>query len=105
MSRRTKALSVSSKVKQRIRERDNNCCIFCGKYVPQGDTMHYISRGAGGRGIEENLALGCRECHMLLDQSTERKKMKLVFKTYLMMLYPHWREENLIYRKEADYGN
>lgn len=61
--------------------------------------MHYISRANGGLGIEENLADGCIQCHMKLDQSPQRKEMKEVFKKYLQSKYPNWNEETLRYKR------
>ncbi len=73
-----------------VYERDRGLCIFCGKVAV--DIMHYISRGNLGLGIEENLACGCRECHMRLDQSKHRNEMLKIFRSYLDELYPNFTE-------------
>lgn len=61
--------------------------------------MHYISRGRLGLGIVENLALGCRHCHMLLDQSKYKSIMLEHFKRYLDELYPGFKDEDRMYKK------
>jgi 5-methylcytosine-specific restriction endonuclease McrA len=98
-SRRTKALEISSVVKQRVFERDG-WCVWCGK---QGQpNAHFIARSHGGLGIEENILTLCSECHRRYDQSTDRQKMREYFKSYLMSKYPDWDESKLIYKKYAE---
>lgn len=95
-SKRTLATSISNQVRQRVRERDK-WCIFCGK---QGsDIMHFVPRSSGGLGIEQNLALGCRECHMKLDQSIERRERLIIFEKHLESHYGKIDRRDLIYRK------
>lgn len=97
MNKRTKALSISPKVKEIVHNRDDGMCIWCGKL---GDPhCHFIARSQAGLGIEENILTLCWECHLRYDQSTDRKQMREFFKSYLMSKYPEWNEENLIYRK------
>lgn len=95
-ARRTKALEISPKVKQKVLERDG-CCIWCGK---QGQpNAHYIARSHSGLGIEENILTLCAECHRRYDQTTARLKMREYFKNYLMSKYPGWDEKKLTYNK------
>lgn len=97
-SRRTKALEIPRKVKEAVYERDNGCCLWCGK---QGQpNAHYIARSQGGLGIEENILTLCWGCHRKYDQTTARPKMRYFFKHYLKRKYPEWDEEKLIYKKE-----
>lgn len=97
-SRRTKALEIPRKVKIAVYERDNGCCIWCGK---QGQpNAHYIARSQGGLGIEENILTLCWDCHRKYDQTTARPRMRDFFKGYLKSIYPEWDENKLIYKKE-----
>lgn len=97
-SRRTKALEIPRKVKEAVYERDNGCCVWCGK---QGQpNAHYIARSQGGLGIEENILTLCWEHHRKYDQTTARPKMREYFKGYLKSKYPDWDEKKLTYKKE-----
>ena len=107
-SQRTKALEIPIEVKKKVAERDSidghPCCIWCGKPAPTDNPLafsnaHYISRGQGGLGIEENILTLNWECHLEYDQSTERPKMKSFFRDYLKTKYPDWDEEKLTYKK------
>lgn len=95
-SKRTKALEIPPKVKEKVLERDV-CCVWCGK---QGQpNAHYIARSQGGLGIEENILTLCYGCHRRYDQSTERQKMRAYFTEYLKSKYPDWDEKKLVYQK------
>ena len=68
-SKRTKALSITPKVKKTVYERDGGRCVLCGS--PHGlPEAHYIPRSRGGLGIPENIVTLCRNCHRELDQTT-----------------------------------
>ena len=54
-TRRSKACDISQKVKQRVWERDNGCCVICGNNYNVMPNAHYIPRSKGGLGIEENV--------------------------------------------------
>lgn len=96
-SKRTKALSISPKIKKIVYERDG-FCILCGS--PNGlPEAHYIPRSRGGLGIEQNIVTLCDKCHYRLDQTTERKKLLAVVKKYLDDKYPDFTDEQRIYRK------
>lgn len=95
-AKRTKALEIPPKVKQKVLERDG-ACVWCGK---QGQpNAHFIARSHSGLGIEENILTLCFDCHRRYDQTTERQKMRDYFKEYLKSKYPEWDEEKLIYNK------
>lgn len=97
MNKRTKATSIDSITREIVYGRDKHC-IFCG--TTYGITLaHYLSRANGGRGIEQNLACVCLECHRKLDQSTQRKVMLERFEKYLRSQYENWNVNDLKYRK------
>ena len=105
---RTKALEIPPEVKRKVAERDSidghPCCIWCGKPAPTTNPIafsnaHYIPRGQGGLGIEENILTLCTDCHREYDQTINRKKMREYFKNYLQSKYPDWDEKKLVYNK------
>ena len=96
----TKATSIPEKVKKEVWERDNNCCIFCGKYVDwYYANSHYIKRSHNGMGIPKNIMTNCSTCHTLLEESPKREQMLGRAKRHFMSLYEDWNEEDLIYHK------
>lgn len=97
MNKRTRAVSIPTKTKREVEERDHCQCIFCGK--PGRGEAHFISRAQGGLGIKENLITVCRACHDQLDNSTKRKEMLRVAEDYLKAAYPYWNRDLLIYQK------
>lgn len=99
-SRRTKALDISQRVKKRVWERDEYCCIICGNPHAMPNS-HYIRRSQGGLGIEENVATMCINCHNEYDNGSGKyyEAIKESFRDYLMSIYPDWDEEKLVYRK------
>ena len=108
-AKRTKALEIPIEVKKAVAERDSvdghPCCIWCGTPAPLSNPLafsnaHYISRGQGGLGIEENILTLDWECHLRFDQSEYRAEMQEFFKDYLHSKHPDWDEKKLIYRKE-----
>lgn len=97
-SKRTKALEISKKVREKVYERDGSLCVMCGSVgMPNA---HYIARSQGGLGIEENILTLCFDCHRQYDQSINRKRMREHFRKYLKSKYPGWDEKKLIYKKE-----
>lgn len=45
MSKRSRACEIHKKVKEIVWNRDNNRCIYCGRYVPVScANAHYIKR-------------------------------------------------------------
>lgn len=98
MTKRTKALDISPKVKDAVWERDGHQCILCGS--PQAmPNAHYIARSHGGLGIEQNITTLCLKCHHAYDNTAERVAIKEQIKTYLQSQYPDWDESKLIFRK------
>lgn len=100
-SRRSRKTAISQNVRQKVHQRDQ-WCIFCGRTGT--DVMHFVPRSSGGLGIEQNLALGCRSCHMMLDQSTNRREMMLFFEEYLKSHYGEFNRKDLIYKKYENYS-
>lgn len=110
MHSRTRKLQFSAKERKRIIERDGSRCIFCEMgYLPGGnefllsikEIMHFVPRSAGGLGIAENGAVGCKYHHMMLDNGSrgERQEMLALFEKYLKAKYPGWDREGLVYKK------
>lgn len=98
MHKRTKALDIPEKVKDRVWERDGGRCILCGSSCAMPNA-HYIARSQGGLGIEENIVTLCLDCHNLYDNSTYRKQLREEIRDYLTERYPKWDEEKLKYKK------
>lgn len=101
MNKRTKALSITPATKRAVYERDNHCCVLCGSPYGQPNA-HYISRGQGGLGVEQNIVTLCWDCHRAYDQSSERDSIHEELKTHLQSKYPNWDEQNLYYRKWSE---
>lgn len=97
-SKRSKACDIPKEVKEKVFERDNEQCVFCGNGWAFPNA-HYIARSQGGLGIEENILTLCDSCHKRYDQTTDRKQMREYFKNYLKGKYKDWGEEKLIYKK------
>lgn len=105
MSKMQKACEFPADVRERIKERDGGC-IFCrmGYDVTKDcgyglQIMHYISRSHGGKGVEQNGALGCLYHHNRLDNSPQRAEMMELYRKYLMVQYDNWSEVELTYTK------
>jgi 5-methylcytosine-specific restriction endonuclease McrA len=98
MSKRTKALSISREVKEKVYERDSGLCIWCNG--PGLSEAHFVPRGRSGLGIEENILTLCRTCHREFDFGRNRAVMMTYFKEYLEQCYPDWNEEKLVYRRD-----
>lgn len=99
MRKRTKALSIPKAVKDKVWERDGQCCVWCGNPYAAPEA-HFIARSQGGLGIEENILTLCRECHRKYDQTKHRKIMRDFFEEYLKSKYPDWDKSKLIYRRD-----
>ena len=98
MHKRTKACSISPKVREEVEKRDNHCCIFCGSTNARGEA-HYINRSQGGLGIEENLLTVCPNCHREMDNGMNTKHYRKVAEEYLKSHYPEWDKSKLVYNK------
>lgn len=113
MNKRTKYLQYTKETAYKVAERDKHECLFCKMgYHLQGknlsglgsivyDIAHFIGKGQGGLGIEENLVLLCRYHHNLLDNGNKglRPEMLSIMEEYLKSLYPEWAREKLVYKK------
>lgn len=100
-TKRSKACDISQKVKLRVWERDNGCCVICGNNYNVMPNAHYIPRSKGGLGIEENIFTACtrltqNDCHYKFDEYGIGKDK---VKEYLKSNYPNWDENNLKYKK------
>ena len=100
MNRRTKALAITPRVKAAVFERDGGVCIFCNR--PGLPEARYIPRSQGGLGIKENIITVCRECHDLLDNSTQRRGMLRYVRRYLNAIYPDFPDKKRRYDKYAE---
>lgn len=110
-SKRTETVQFSQKTKEKIYYRDNMQCIFCsmgycnecksGMLLQIKDIMHFIPKSQGGKGIEQNGAVGCRYHHDLMDNGDKglREDMLKKFEAYLRSIYPDWNKKNLFYKK------
>jgi hypothetical protein len=94
-SKRTQALAISPSVRAIVMERDFGC-IVCGTRSSL-TIAHYINRGRGGLGIEQNLVVLCLKHHFEADQTINRKKYLEWIKVYLIARYPNWNEQELYY--------
>lgn len=116
MASYTKLLQVSKDTYHELLLRDEQC-LFCKigyhmhpKYPNTMDciildAMHYIPKSKMGLGILENLVLGCRYHHHLLDNGGKgyRDEMLKLTEKHLKSLYPNWKREELVYRKWCSY--
>lgn len=110
-SKRSKATDFTRETRQQIITRDSGKCLFCqmdyhmekATRLDLGvrDIMHYIPRSAGGLGIPQNAAVGCRYHHSMYDNGNAglHDEMRDIFREYLRAHYPVWDEKNLIYDK------
>ena len=91
---------ITQEVRDRVYERDSHdgaaCCVYCGRPYPE--VHHYIERGRGGLGIEQNLVCLCAICHTDL-HSTGNERIKAFIKEYLMEHYEEWDEKSLTNRR------
>ena len=91
-----KGTEITPKVREKVYERDSfegaPCCILCGRPYPE--VHHVISRGAGGKGIEQNLVCLCYRCHKRY-HATGDKGMKKAMIDYLKKYYPEWEESEM----------
>jgi hypothetical protein len=101
MSARTLATKIEATTKKRVHERDNECCIFCGKPVVWIHACaHIVPRSAGGLGVEQNIITCCLTCHQLLDQTGHRKKMLQTAARHMKAHYGEtWNPQDYIYKK------
>ena len=106
-SKRAKALDISASVKKKVFERDRGRCVICGSSYNVMPNSHFVRRGRGGLGIEENIFTACtnlteNRCHERYDRfkctDVEKQLIILNFKRH----YPNWNEEDLYYNKQKN---
>lgn len=94
-----KPTDIPPKVRAKVCERDSfdgaPCCIFCGSPYNLS-CAHFIGRGRGGLGIEENLGMACFYHHTELDNGKEGDILHQTFEDYLKSKYPDWDPEKLV---------
>lgn len=99
-SKRTEALGITSETRDKVLVRDGWKCVLCGeRYGLQA--AHFLSRGAGGLGIAENLIMLCVRCHRDYDQSSKRAEIKEKLRAYLQRKYANWDEQKLRYKRNT----
>lgn len=105
-SHRAKMLDITPKVRKAVYERDNGLCVTCGAWCELGHSnSHFISRGRGGLGIEQNIVTQCIECHKIMDFGTE-PNLSIVMnqvRDYLSSCYDDWNEGDLRYKWGSRY--
>lgn len=110
-SKRSKALEISKEVKEKVWARQRGRSLFA-PYLPitvEECCCHYIGRGQGGLGIEENI-FGCYQRSWLNEHywfdgqekpkgNLTREEMRIVVANHMRMNYRNWNEKDLVYRK------
>lgn len=96
----SRACDISPPVRKSVKKRDK-CCIYCGSsYGLQ--IAHYISRGRGGLGVEQNLSVLCVNCHYVLDNGADsdlRRDIDRVMVENFKKHYPDWDEAKLVFTR------
>lgn len=98
MHEMTKKTAIPKKVKQKVWERDGQCCILCGNPIAYPNA-HYIRRSQGGKGIEQNIVTLCPQCHLDYDNGDKRIEYGKMIRDYLRSCYKNWNEKDLVYDK------
>lgn len=102
---RARACDIPQKVKTRVWERDEGCCVICGGGYNTMPNAHFHPRSDGGLGIEENIFTACtrlteNDCHHRFDNDAEfRAENTPRIIEHFKNHYPDWDESKLIYRK------
>lgn len=100
MNKATKSLAITTSTKREVHERDQGCCIFCGRPVSETySNAHFIPRSKMGLGIKENIVTACMECHFKMDQTTMRKEMLAIARKHLEQHYQEFTDKERIYKK------
>lgn len=97
MSNRTKATSISKKVREEVYARDKGCIITGSRY--NLTLAHYIPRSKGGLGIKENLVTLSLLMHHEMDNGKNSLEIKEKVRVYLNRLYPEFTDEMRKYNK------
>ena len=69
------------KLYDEVYERDEGCCVVCGRHVPYGSIPHHIDFGASKEDTLENLCLLCSDrefpCHVKAHSLLQHKIAKI----------------------------
>jgi Na+-translocating ferredoxin:NAD+ oxidoreductase RNF subunit RnfB len=100
-SARTKATDISQKVRAKVFERDEECCITCGSGYQVAPNSHIVRRSKRGLGIEQNVCTMCDTCHTAWDHYKDREQMLAKITEYMLSHYEGWDfyDENLRFKK------
>jgi 5-methylcytosine-specific restriction endonuclease McrA len=98
--KQTIACDISPSVRKVVEERDGGVCVICRQRRGKPN-CHYIGRGQGGLGIEQNIVTACEQCHHDYDNGNkgERDEIRERIESYLRSHYPFWEKSELIYNK------
>ena len=96
-SARSRACDISKKVKDKVWERDDKCCVLCGNSYSANPNAHLIPRSRGGLGIEQNIVTLCNSCHSEMDQGLDRQSYQERVRDYLERIYPDFVDNDRIY--------
>lgn len=102
MHRQTELTEIPMSVKRRVWERDDHCCILCGRNYTASPNAHFIPRSKGGLGVEQNIVTLCLKCHDRFDNTPTRIEHMAIedrIRGYLKWKYPNWDEATLTYKK------
>ena len=103
MHKRTKATSISKEVRRKVYERDKECCILCGRHVPERCACaHVIRRSQGGLGIEQNIVTLCDDCHREMDGYGDHRRLLREAQAYIEAEYGYIDPHDLVYDKYRD---
>lgn len=77
--KRTRRIKNTSAIRQRLRERDGECCWFCGSATTATDSNveHLINISDGGTNALANLVLAHVECNRRAGNATLAQKLDL----------------------------
>lgn len=103
VSKMAKACDIPQKVKNEVWERDNHCCIFCGKEVPiTCANSHIVKRSHGGLGIPENVVCACPDCHHEYDNGKYSLNYVVKAQNHMLKIYGNdWLSTQLVFKKEG----
>lgn len=72
---------------RKVFERDNHCCVVCGRWVEDGVKPHhacYKSRGGGD--TIDNLVVLCNDCHFAVHHGKNSSEVKDKISEYLELV-------------------
>ena len=88
-SNQSLATDIKPKVREEVKQRDFNTCVYCGRKDWLQLCHVYVNRSHGGLGVRENLVTLCVECHHNLDFGKLEKSqpIRLRVESYLKRHY------------------